>query len=87
MIIKKKEENKLLGRTEVEAEVTFEGATPSRLSLKQDLAKELKADESLVIVQKVETNFGENTINVFANVYKKSEDLEGSTSKFIKERH
>ncbi|MBC8501169.1 MAG: hypothetical protein H8D38_05415 [DPANN group archaeon] len=87
MQIKNQTENKLLGRTEIEAEIAFTGTTPSRDEIRKQLAKQLKVDESVVIVRKIETSFGESAANIQANVYKKEKELQGSEPNYVMKRH
>jgi len=74
--ILKDQENPLLNRREVEAKVEHPGArTPNRLELLPVLAKTLKADEKLIIIDKIITLTGTNTSRVKIQVYKKLEDI------------
>ena len=49
-ILSKKEEP-LLSRTKIEAEVSFDKATPSKSEIKNALAKSLGRDEKLIVVK------------------------------------
>lgn len=80
-------ENQLLGRTEVEAEIAFTGATPSREDLKKQLAQQLKTKESLVIITSIRTNYGECVAVIQANVYTKDKELADTESKHMQKRH
>ena len=74
--ILKDQENPLLNRREAEAKVEHPGArTPNRLELLPVLAKTLKADEKLIIIDKIITMTGTNTSRVKIQVYKKLEDI------------
>jgi len=53
-----KKEEPLLSRTRVEAEVSFDKATPSKSDIKKALVKELGKDEKLIVVKKVFTGYG-----------------------------
>ncbi|MFH1770373.1 MAG: hypothetical protein ABH828_02335 [archaeon] len=87
MEIKKQEENKLLERTEIEAEIAFSGTTPSRGELKKMLAKQFNSDEKLVIVRKIETQYGKGIANIEANIYKKDKEVASTEPKHIQKRH
>ena len=87
MNIKKKEENKLLGRIEVFADITFSGTTPSRDSIRKDISKEFKTDESLVIIKRINTIFGESKAIVEANIYHKDKALENIEAKHFVKRN
>ena len=56
-ILSKKEEP-LLSRTIVEAEVSFDKATPSKSEIKNALAKSLGRDEKLIVVKGIYTGYG-----------------------------
>ena len=69
------EEQNLMNRIEVTADLTYEGATPSRVDIKKSLAAQLNTDPELVIVTKIATQYGFNKAIINANVYKKKEDV------------
>lgn len=75
LTILKERDTPLLSRKRVTCEVLYEGATPSRLELKKSVAKQLKADEKLVILKHIYTKFGKQKAKVIAHVYEKEEDL------------
>ena len=56
-ILSKKEEP-LLSRTIVEAEVSFDKATPSKSEIKSALAKSLGKDEKLIVVKGLYSGYG-----------------------------
>ncbi|MBC8495631.1 hypothetical protein H8D36_05740 [archaeon] len=87
MKITTQKENQLLGRTEVEAEIAFTGATPSREDLKKQLAQQLKTKESLVIITSIRTNYGESVAVIQANVYTKDKEIADTESKHMQKRH
>lgn len=63
-------------RNDVTAKVSFENATPSEQQIKDSIASSIKADVSLVVIDRIDTAFGDKTALVKAWVYKKKEDLE-----------
>ncbi len=69
MKIIEKNQNKLLSRTELKAEIVYEGVTPSNDNVKQELAKELKAKPELVIVKQIKPIFGLKQSLVSAVIY------------------
>ena len=71
----KKIERPLLSRTELDAEVHFDGATPKRTELLKSLAAALKVSEDIVIIRRIYTNFGARSAKFTANIYKTKEDL------------
>lgn len=66
-----KKENLLLKRVEVKFQVVHNqtGCTPSRMEIKEAIAKELGKDSDLVFIKKVETKAGTKTAMGTAHVY------------------
>ncbi|MBI2146765.1 30S ribosomal protein S24e [Candidatus Woesearchaeota archaeon] len=62
-------ENKLLERSEIDATVVFEGATPSTTDVTMALAAQLKKDLEVVVVKHLHTIFGRREAKVEAFVY------------------
>ncbi|MEM3797388.1 MAG: 30S ribosomal protein S24e [Candidatus Bathyarchaeia archaeon] len=69
--ILKENNNLLLKRKEVVFQVEHNqtGSTPSRLEVKNALARILKKDANLIFIQKLETKTGTHTAIGVANVY------------------
>ncbi|MBD3259252.1 hypothetical protein GF371_01315, partial [Candidatus Woesearchaeota archaeon] len=65
----------LLNRENIVAKVSFDGATPSRADLKKRLAAQLKTDENLVIISKINTAFGKSLAMIKARIYKNEADM------------
>ena len=85
--ITNKKERALLKRTDVTARVTFEGAAPQRLALKDKLAGALKQPVEKVIIRTIKTEFGKQAAIVEASVYEDAAALEVFEMKHIKKRH
>jgi len=81
-----KTENKLLDRKEVEAEVTFEGATPKKADIKQTLGTKLAANPDLMVIRTISSRFGQGAVRVVAHVYKDKASLEATEPDYIKKR-
>jgi len=65
-----------LSRKEIEAEVIFDKkATPSKENIKKELAKQLKAEEKLVVVKSIDGSYGSNQAKVTAYQYINEEDM------------
>ncbi len=79
-------ENKLLERKEIQAEVTFDGATPKRAQLKEAVSHKVGANPELVVLRKVASNFGRKTVTVTAHAYATKESLMGTEPVFVKVR-
>ena len=67
--------NSLLNRREVEAVMESDG-NPGFSGVSKAIVDELKADESLIVVKNVYSNFGSNEFTISAFVYGSIEDKE-----------
>ncbi|MBI2565084.1 hypothetical protein HYV79_03810 [Candidatus Woesearchaeota archaeon] len=70
--------NKVIGRKEIIAELPFQGPTPSLKDVQNWLAKDQKVDSKQVIVHHVYTKFGVTKAVVHARIYDSSD-----TAKFL----
>jgi len=68
-------ENKLLDRREIEAEVTFEGATPKRAELKQAIGGKVGLNPELMVLSQVTSTFGKRLVRVRVHAYPDKEKL------------
>ncbi|MBR9683164.1 30S ribosomal protein S24e, partial [Candidatus Woesearchaeota archaeon] len=86
--IKNKKENKLLGRTEVTGTLTFEGATPSNVVVKDALVAELSADKDLLIIKNIHSRFSSQVADFLAFVYDTAEAMEKieMSTKYLKKQ-
>lgn len=85
--IENKTEQPLLARTVLEATINFDAATPSRADVRKKIAEAAKADESLVQVDIIKTEFGQRMAKVTAHVYRNKADVEKYASVRVKNRH
>lgn len=69
MNITSKKENLLLDRTEVQGTIEFEGATPSKVQVTEDIATQMHLDPATVSVQHIYTLFGHHQATFTAMVY------------------
>jgi len=74
--ITEKKEQPILSRTSVKAHIIFDKSTPSADEVKKALASELKADEALVVVNEIYTEFGKPEADVNAYVYASKEEMQ-----------
>lgn len=74
-VIEKKEEP-LLSRTKIVSQINFNAATPSAKDVKSKVASSLNADESLIAVKSIYTNFGLKKADVTAYIYKDKKEME-----------
>ena len=80
--ILKKKDTPLLSRQRVSAMVFFEGETPSRLDLKNVIAKKLSADPKLTVIRHIYQRYGNQKAKIISHIYKDKETmvrLEGET--------
>lgn len=68
-------ENKLLERKEIDAEVSFDSATPKRADLKTAISQKIGANPELVVIRSVSNSFGRKAVRVLAHAYSKKESL------------
>jgi len=62
-------DNKLLNRKELDFTVEYEGPTPSRADVRKKLAALLNNNVDLIIVQKMESEYGHQLVKGCAKVY------------------
>jgi small subunit ribosomal protein S24e len=82
-------ENPLLKRKEVDFRVEQgpKGRTPPRLEVKKAIAAELKINEELVFVKKMQTKTGTHTAVGFANAYETAEQAKLIEPEYIIKRN
>ncbi len=80
------EENKtLLSRIEINAEIEFEGKTPSKEEVRKEISKLKKKNEELIIVKNIYTKFGLNKAKSLIYIYKNKKEMERIEPKLKKE--
>ena len=70
LAVKNKEENKSLGRTTLNCEVTYEKAMPPRKEIREAISAALGIDQSLLVLVSAKGSFGTNKAVVIAHSYK-----------------
>ena len=85
--IRNKNELPLLHRTEIQARVAYEGATPKRQTLRGAIAEALKAPADHLVVRTITTEFGKQTALVACSLYSDGEALERYEPRHMKKRH
>ena len=73
-IIEKKDEP-LFSRTKVISQIDFEAATPSSKDVKSKIASSLNANENLIVIKNIYTNFGFKKADVTAYLYKNEKEM------------
>jgi len=78
----------LFSRRVISAEIDFgEGKTPSRVDVRNEIARAVKAEGKLVSVRKIATIYGHRNAKVEAFVYATEAELAKNEPKHILERH
>ncbi len=85
-IIKDKN-NALLNRREMDLRVNFEGATPSRNTVKAKLAAELTVPVGLVVVQNMKNDFGKQELNTYVKIYEDEARMKQVEEAYVLERN
>ncbi|WNY28141.1 hypothetical protein MmiEs2_03230 [Methanimicrococcus stummii] len=68
-------DNKLLNRKELDFTVEYEGPTPSRADVRKKLAALLNKDVDLVLVQRMESEYGHQFAKGYAKVYESADRM------------
>ena len=76
MNIIEKKEYPLLSRTEITAEESYTGATPSRETIKKILADKLNARNELIVIKHIYPEFGFGNARIIAHLYSNKKDME-----------
>jgi small subunit ribosomal protein S24e len=67
--------NPLLSRREVKFKVSFQGATPSRVDVRNKLVALLSSDKELTVLDNFKTNFGSNNAVGYLKIYESKEAM------------
>ena len=84
--IESRRENKLLGREEIHFVIKYEGATPRRQKVKEELKKALGL-KGFVLLQYIKPMFGLNQARVYAKVYPSEEEARKIEEDYIIRRN
>ena len=81
--IKEKIENQMINRIELRFEINYQQAPPTRLQVRESLAKELNVNPNLVVVRKMHDVFGLRRNVGTAHVYPDENALKKYVSKYV----
>ncbi len=82
--IESKNNNKLHDRLETSFLISHEGnPTPTRVQVREELAKVLKKDKELIVIQLIRTCFGQGKSVGKAHVYNKKEVMLRNEPKYL----
>lgn len=70
LAVKDKQENKALGRTELQCELSFEKAMPARKQIREAICTATGVPSELLVVVSAKGQFGTNKAIVLAHAYK-----------------
>jgi ribosomal protein S24E len=84
--IKSKTDNKLLDRKEIQADVSYSGATPSRADLKQAVCGKAGINPDMSVLRDVQTTYGKQMATVVLHAYEKMESLMAVEPEHIRKR-
>ena len=76
LTIEKQRDTPLLSRKRVTAMLTFDSSTPSRMKMRDAIAKKTSEEPENVIIKHIYQRFGNRTARVIANIYKNRKTLE-----------
>ncbi|SRR6056297_1362963 len=79
--------NALFNRRELNLTVAFDGATPSRNDIKAKVAALLNVPLELVIVQKMENDFGQQEAAGYVKVYETVDRMKQVEKDYVLERN
>lgn len=85
--IESQEKQELLGRTRVIANASFDGATPKKADIRNQIATAAKVKLEQVIVKHIYAGYGKHSAQVEAMIYDKAEDAAGLEHKKLVEKH
>ncbi len=84
--VKKKFENKLFNRIEVEFLVTYESSTPTRQKVIDKLAGLLNVKKNLIILESLKGEFGSKSAKGKADIYSDEETMKDIAKKHLIKR-
>lgn len=82
-----KKENSLLERTEINAVVSFDGATPQTQQVRETIVQKLGCNPDLTVIRKTEPKYGETKIGVKIYIYKTPEKMKTVEEAFVLKRN
>ena len=85
--VQQKLERPILKRTDYKVRVAYEGATPKREDLRGKVSGALKAPAEHVVIRKIVTEFGKQSVIVDASVYPDAASVEKMEPRHMKVRH
>ena len=85
--ITKEKNNALLNRRELNLSITFDGATPSRDEVKAKVAAMQNVPLELVIIQKMENEFGKQATSAYVKIYEDAARMKQVEADYVLKRN
>lgn len=85
--IQEKLDQPLLYRQELNLEVDYEKEVPSREFLREQIAKAVKADKEMVVVESIKSVSGKHLAKVQSHVYNDKKKMDLFVRDYLKKRH
>jgi small subunit ribosomal protein S24e len=73
--VAKKKENALVGRTEYDLALEFDGKTPSKSEMRDAIIQGVGCNPDTTILKRTNSSFGARKVTARVNVYKTKEDM------------
>ena len=87
MEILKERKTPLLGRTRYTLKLEYEGSTPSRAKIQEQLAVKLKVDKEKVVIKHLYTRYGSKEAHIVAHVYDSVDHVKQLEPKHLLKKH
>ena len=82
-----KTDNAVLERKEIEAEVSFDGATPSRNDIRKAISSKVGINPDLMVLREISSSFGKQSVKVIAHAYSKKEQMLKTEPEYMIKRY
>ena len=84
--INETEENPLIERKEIKAVVSFSGATPSRVEMRQKIAEKIGANPDTMTIAKTRAGYGKTEVECYVHVYKSADEMKKNEPEYLIKR-
>ena len=85
--ITKEDKKPLLKKRVLTGKTVYEGKTPTRMEIRDELAKKINAKKELVIVKRAKTYYGSQSAHLEAEVYDDENALKAIEHEYMLVRH
>lgn len=84
--IKSTNDNKLLGRKEIEAKVSFDGPTPKRNEVLEAVSKKVGMNPDFAVLRQIVNEYGIQRVAVVVHAYENKERMEKIEPEHLRSR-